>query len=109
LWLATRRFKRELKTRDGLTLVRSLVALRPSRHALCITADQLHAGLLRSGIRLTTTGARAVGLELLPRSINLWRHLLSCSAAWNHRARRGRAAAPRIGGMQIYRAEMPGP
>ena len=96
LWLATRRFKRELKTRDGLMLVAltwvalPAVAGFPLWHFLPINFTDAY---FEAASGLTTTGGTVLsGLEFLPRSINLWRHLL----CW-------------LGGMQIYRAEMPGP
>jgi len=50
------------------------------------------------------------GLEYLPRSINLWRHLLSWLGGMGIIVL-AVAILPMlgVGGMQIYRAEMPGP
>jgi trk system potassium uptake protein len=50
------------------------------------------------------------GLEDLPRSINLWRHLLSWLGGMGIIVL-AVAILPLlgVGGMQIYRAEMPGP
>ena len=81
LWLATRRFKRELKTRDGLTLVAltwialPAVAGMPLWHYLPINFTRAY---FEAASGLTTTGGTVLsGIEFLPRSINLWRHLLS--------------------------------
>jgi trk system potassium uptake protein TrkH len=81
LWLATRRFKRELKTRDGLMLVAltwialPAVAGFPLWNYLPINFTRAY---FEAASGLTTTGGTVLsGLEYLPRSINLWRHLLS--------------------------------
>jgi trk system potassium uptake protein TrkH len=60
---------------------------------------------------LTTSGATILsGIEFLPRSINLWRHLLSWVGGMGIIVL-AVAILPLlgVGGMQIYRAEMPGP
>jgi trk system potassium uptake protein TrkH len=60
---------------------------------------------------LTTTGGTVLsGIEFLPRSINLWRHLLSWLGGMGIIVL-AVAILPLlgVGGMQIYRAEMPGP
>jgi len=114
LWLATRRFKRELKTRDGLMLVAltwvalPAVAGFPLWHYLPINFTQAY---FEAASGLTTTGGTVLsGLEFLPRSINLWRHLLSWVGGMGIIVL-AVAILPMlgVGGMQIYRAEMPGP
>jgi trk system potassium uptake protein TrkH len=114
LWLATRRFKRELKTRDGLMLVAltwvalPAVAGFPLWHFLPINFTDAY---FEATSGLTTTGATVLsGLEHLPRSINLWRHLLSWLGGMGIIVL-AVAILPLlgVGGMQIYRAEMPGP
>jgi trk system potassium uptake protein TrkH len=114
LWLATRRFKRELKTRDGLMLVAltwvalPAVAGFPLWHFLPIDFTKAY---FEAASGLTTTGGTALsGLEYLPRSINLWRHLLSWLGGMGIIVL-AVAILPMlgVGGMQIYRAEMPGP
>jgi trk system potassium uptake protein TrkH len=114
LWIATRRFKRELKTRDGLTLVAltwvalPAVAGFPLWHYLPIDFTEAY---FEAASGLTTTGGTVLsGLELLPRSINLWRHLLSWIGGMGIIVL-AVAILPLlgVGGMQIYRAEMPGP
>jgi trk system potassium uptake protein len=114
LWLATRRFKRELKTRDGLMLVAltwvalPAVAGIPLWHFLPINFTRAY---FEAASGLTTTGGTVLsGLELLPRSINLWRHLLSWLGGMGIIVL-AVAILPLlgVGGMQIYRAEMPGP
>jgi trk system potassium uptake protein len=114
LWLATRRFKRELKTRDGLMLVAltwialPAVAGFPLWKYLPINFTQAY---FEAASGLTTTGGTVLsGLEFLPRSINLWRHLLSWLGGMGIIVL-AVAILPMlgVGGMQIYRAEMPGP
>jgi trk system potassium uptake protein TrkH len=114
LWLGTRQFKRELKTRDGLMLVAltwvalPAVAGFPLWHYLPINFT---AAYFEAASGLTTTGGTVLsGLEYLPRSINLWRHLLSWLGGMGIIVL-AVAILPMlgVGGMQIYRAEMPGP
>ena len=114
LWLATRRFKRELKTRDGLMLVAltwvalPAVAGFPLWNYLPIDFTDAY---FEATSGLTTTGATVLsGLEGLPRSINLWRHLLSWLGGMGIIVL-AVAILPLlgVGGMQMYRAEMPGP
>ncbi len=114
LWLTTRRFKRELKTRDGLMLVALVwvalpaVAGFPLWHFLPIDFTDAY---FEAASGLTTTGGTVLsGLEYLPRSINLWRHLLSWLGGMGIIVL-AVAILPMlgVGGMQIYRAEMPGP
>jgi trk system potassium uptake protein TrkH len=114
LWLATRRFRRELKTRDGLMLVAltwialPAVAGFPLWHYLPINYTEAY---FEAASGLTTSGGTVLsGLEHLPRSINLWRHLLSWIGGMGIIVL-AVAILPMlgVGGMQIYRAEMPGP
>ena len=88
LWLVTRRFRRELKTRDGLMLVAltwvalPAVAGFPLWHYLPINFTDAY---FEAASGLTTTGGTVLsGLEFLPRSINLWRHLLSLAGRHGH-------------------------
>jgi trk system potassium uptake protein TrkH len=114
LWLGTRRFKRELKTRDGLMLVAltwvalPAVAGFPLWNYLPINFTDAY---FEAASGLTTTGGTVLsGLELLPHSINLWRCLLSWIGGMGIIVL-AVAILPMlgVGGMQIYRAEMPGP
>jgi len=114
LWLATKRFKRELKTRDGLLLVAltwvalPAVAGLPLWHYLPLNFTRAY---FEAASGLTTTGGTVIsGLEHLPRSINLWRHLLSWLGGMGIIVL-AVAILPLlgVGGMQMYRAEMPGP
>jgi trk system potassium uptake protein len=114
LWLATRRYRRELKTRDGLMLVAltwvalPAVAGIPLWNYLPIDFTRAY---FEAASGLTTTGGTVLsGIEFLPRSINLWRHLLSWLGGMGIIVL-AVAILPLlgVGGMQIYRAEMPGP
>jgi trk system potassium uptake protein len=114
LWMSTRRYKRELKTRDGLMLVAltwvalPAVAGFPLWHYLPIDFTDAY---FEATSGLTTTGGTVLsGLEYLPRSINLWRHLLSWLGGMGIIVL-AVAILPLlgVGGMQMYRAEMPGP
>lgn len=113
LWLATRRFRRELKTRDGLLLVAvtwvalPAVAGFPLWSYLPINFTDAY---FEAASGLTTSGGTVLsGLEFLPHSINLWRHLLSWLGGMGIIVL-AVAILPMlgVGGMQIYRAEMPG-
>ncbi len=115
LWLATRRFARELQVRDGFLLVGlawlavpafAAVPLLLYLHDLSFTDAYFEAV---SG--LTTTGATVLaGLDALPPSINLWR----CELQWLGGMGilvLAVAILPLlgVGGSQIFKAETPGP
>jgi trk system potassium uptake protein TrkH len=114
LWLMTRRFKRELKTRDGLMLVALTWVVLPAVAGFPLwkyLPINFTDAYFEAASGLTTTGATVLsGLEYLPRSINLWRHLLSWIGGMGIIVL-AVAILPLlgVGGMQIYRAEMPGP
>ena len=111
---ATRRYKRELKARDGFLLVTlawvlmSLSAAVPLMIALpgISFADAYFEAV--SG--LTTTGATVLtDLDTLPPSINLWRHALHWFWGIGIIVL-AVAVLPLlgVGGMALYRAEAPG-
>ena len=113
LWLGTRRFKRELKTRDGLMLVALTWVALPAVAGFplwnFLPIDFTHA-YFEAASGLTTTGGTVLsGLEFLPRSINLWRHLLSWLGGMGIIVL-AVAILPLlgVGGMQLYRAGAPG-
>jgi trk system potassium uptake protein TrkH len=114
LWLATRRFKRELKTRDGLLLVALTWVALPAVAGFplwkFLPIDFTDAYFEAASGLSTTGGTVLSGLEFLPHSINLWRHLLSWIGGMGIIVL-AVAILPMlgVGGMQIYRAEMPGP
>ena len=114
-WLATRRHKRELTPRDGFLLVVLAYVLLP----LCATLPLL---LQISGLSFTdayfeaVSGITASGgtvlhdIDKLPRSINFWR----CQMIWLGGMGLivlAVAILPLlgVGGMQLYKAETPGP
>jgi len=111
----TRRFRRELKPRDGFLLVTvgwvlmsasATIPLLLVLHPLSFT-DAFFETM--SG--LTTTGSTVlVGLDSLPPSINLWRHALHWFGGLGIIVL-AVAVLPLlgVGGMQLYKAETPGP
>jgi len=119
LWLTTRRFRAELRPRDGFPLVTlvwlglPLLATIPfliyfDRAGLPITFTQAYFEAM-SG--LTTTGATVfTGLDELPNSINLWRATLIWVGGMGILVL-AVAILPLlgVGGNQVFRAEMPGP
>jgi len=115
LWAATRRQKRELRSRDGFVLVTlgwilmSAIATVP----LLITLPELTFtdAFFETMSGLSTTGATVlVGLDDLPPSINLWRHALNWYGGMGIIVLVV-AILPLlgVGGMQVYKAETPGP
>ena len=81
IWGATRRFKRELKSRDGFLLVTLAWVLMAAVATIPMLIAMPHLSLTdaffetTSGI--TTTGSTVLThLEELPPAINLWRHAL---------------------------------
>ncbi|MBL4819817.1 MAG: potassium transporter [Gammaproteobacteria bacterium] len=116
LWLATSRSKQELHTRDGFLIVTLFWAvlgtigclpfLLAATPELSIT-DAVFEAL--SG--LTTTGATVIsGIDTLPKSILFYRQQLQWLGGMGIVAL-AVAVLPMlgIGGMQLYRAESPGP
>jgi trk system potassium uptake protein TrkH len=115
LWLATRRFKRELLPRDGFLLVVLIWTVLPAFATLPLL---LHLPTLSftdayfeavSG--MTTTGATTMsGLDALPVSINFWRCLLQWMGGMGILVLMV-AILPLlgVGGTQLFRAETAGP
>ena len=115
LWLATRRYARELQVRDGFLLV-GLAWLAVPAFAAVPLMLYLHDlsftdAYFESVSGLTTTGATVFqGLDALPPSINLWR----CELQWLGGMGilvLAVAILPLlgVGGSQLFRAETPGP
>jgi len=115
-WLPARRIERDLKLRDGflvvvlfwvvLGLFGSIPLYLAEQPALSLT-DAVFEGL--SG--LTTTGATViVGLDELPHAVLFWRQLLQWLGGMGIIVL-AVAVLPMlgVGGMQLYRAETPGP
>ena len=116
LWLPVRRVKRELRLRDGfLVVVMFWVALGASGSVPLLIADHpnlsLADALFESVSGLTTTGATViVGIDELPRSILFYRQQLQWLGGMGIIVL-AVAILPMlgVGGMQLYRAESPGP
>ncbi len=112
---ATRRFRRELKPRDGFILVTlswtlmSLSAVLPLMLAL---PDLSFTDAYFEAVSgLTTTGATVLNdLQHLPPSLNLWRHTMHWIGGIGIIVL-ALAVLPLlgVGGMQLYKASTPGP
>lgn len=115
MWFLTRHAKRDIKPREGFLLVSlswvlmaatATVPLLTSIESLSFT-DAFFETI--SG--LTTTGSTVlVGLDKLPPSINLWRHVLTWLGGMGIIVL-AVAILPLlgVGGMSLYKAETPGP
>jgi trk system potassium uptake protein TrkH len=115
LWAATRRRKRELRSRDGFLLVSlgwtlmSAIATVP--FIMAMPGLSFTDAFFETMSGLSTTGATVlVGLDDLPPSINLWRHALNWYGGMGIIVLVV-AILPLlgVGGMQLYKAETPGP
>lgn len=115
-WLLTRKCKRELRIRDGVLLVTltwTLVPLVASLPLLLHFGDQLSFtdAYFEMASALTTTGATIfTGLDTMPASINLWRHLVQWFGGMGIIVL-AVAILPLlgVGGLQLFKAETPGP
>jgi trk/ktr system potassium uptake protein len=115
IWACTRRFKRELKSRDGFLLVTLAWVLIAGAATvpllLVIPGLSFTDAYFETTSGLTTTGATILtGLDSLPPAVNLWR----CALHWFGGMGiivLALAILPLlgVGGMQLYRAESPGP
>ncbi len=116
LWYPNRRHKKELRTREGFLLVVLFWGVLGSIGAVpFIFTSQpdlsITDSFFESFSALTTTGATViVGLDSLPKAILFYRHLLQWLGGMGIIVL-AVAILPvlGIGGMQLYRAEMPGP
>ncbi|AXK40366.1 TrkH family potassium uptake protein [Crenobacter cavernae] len=115
LWLFTRRFERELRPRDGFVLVVSLwvgfAAVATLPFLLHFPAMSFTDAFFETMSGLSTTGATVMtGLDTLPPAINFWRHFLNWLGGMGIIVL-AVAILPLlgIGGMQLYKAETPGP
>lgn len=114
-WLSTRRYKAELQPRDGFVLV-SLAWVGGAAFASVpllggIPGLSFTDAYFESVSGLTTTGATVlVNLDTLAPSLNLWRHQLNWFGGMGIIVL-AVAILPLlgVGGMQIYKAETPGP
>ncbi len=116
LWYPNRHHKKDLKTREGFMLVVLFWGVLGSIGAVpFIFSSQpdlsLTDSVFESFSALTTTGATVlVGLDDLPKAILFYRHLLQWLGGMGIIVL-AVAILPvlGIGGMQLYRAEIPGP
>ena len=81
MMLATRRFRRELQARDGFVLVSLVWTVLPAFATLPLLLHLPDASITNAYFEamsgLTATGATAFsGLDQLPLSINVWRHVM---------------------------------
>lgn len=111
----TRRYKRELKARDGFLLVTLAWALMSASAAVPLLIAMPNLSFTDAYFEtvsgLTTTGSTVLtGLDSLPPSINLWRHALHWFGGIGIIVL-AVAVLPLlgVGGMALYRAETPGP
>lgn len=118
-WLATRRFRVELRPRDGFPLVTLVWLGLPLLASIPLLIYFNRAGIplsftdayFESMSGLTTTGATILtGLDTLPMSINLWRATLVWVGGMGILVL-AVAILPLlgVGGHQVFRAETPGP
>ncbi|MGF1716790.1 TrkH family potassium uptake protein [Photobacterium chitinilyticum] len=116
LWVPNRRYRRELKARDGFLIVVLFWTVIGSAGAvpfiLSKTPDlSVTDSFFEAFSALTTTGATViVGLDELPKAILFYRQLLQWFGGMGIIVL-AVAILPvlGIGGMQLYRAEIPGP
>ncbi|MBA3059004.1 MAG: TrkH family potassium uptake protein [Gammaproteobacteria bacterium] len=115
LWLATRRFQRELMPRDGFLLVNLVWLVLPAFSAvpLMLAVDGLSwtDAYFEAMSALTATGATVLrGLDALPVSVNVWRCFLQLIGGLGIMLLVV-AVLPLLGlgGVQLYKAETPGP
>lgn len=115
LWFYTYRHRRELRIRDGFILVASLWSVLAFVAALPFllydpSISFTHA-YFEAMSGLSTTGATTLShLDALPPSINFWRHQLNWIGGMGILVLVV-AVLPMlgVGGMQLYKAEIPGP
>jgi trk system potassium uptake protein TrkH len=115
LWFTTRRFRRELQPRDGFLLVALVWTVLPGFATLPLLLHlpglSFTDAYFETMSGLTTTGATVLsGLDGLPLSINVWRHLLVWMGGMGVIVL-AVAILPLlgVGGSQIYKAETAGP
>ncbi len=115
LWERTRRTAAELSTRDGFLLVAMVWVLLPAYASIpfLFTVDGI--GFTRAYFEamsgLTATGATSIaGLDLLAPAVNVWRCFMQLVGGLGIMLL-AVAVLPflGLGGMQLYKAEMPGP
>lgn len=114
IWLLTQRFNRELRPRDGFTLVLMLwlafavVAAMPIY--LYVPHMSFTDAFFEAMSGLTTTGATVINsLDTLAPSVNFWRHMLNWLGGMGIIVL-AVAILPMlgVGGTQLFKAEIPG-
>jgi trk system potassium uptake protein TrkH len=114
LWLVTRPFRRELRTRDGFLLVTLVWAVLPAFAMVPMLSSlpiSVTDAYFEATSGLTATGATVLtGLDTLPISINIWRGELQWFGGMGVIVL-AVAILPMlgVGGRQLYKAEIPGP
>lgn len=115
MWLATRRYKRELQTRDGFLLVVLVWSVLPAFAMLpllfYLPKLNLSMAYFEAVSGLTATGATVLsGLDVLPPSLNLWRGEIVWLGGMGLIVL-AVAILPLlgVGGRQLLNAEIPGP
>lgn len=115
LWLATKRFRNELKPRDGIALVVFAwvggAAFATMPLLLAIPGLSFTDAYFEAMAGLTATGSTVLsGLDHLPPSVNVWRAQLQWLGGLGVLVLVV-AILPMLGlgGRQLYRAEIPGP
>lgn len=115
LWQFTKQHRRELQTRDGFLLVNLVWVVLPAYAAVPLLYTVPDIGWTKAYFEamsaLTATGATAIsGLDALPVSVNVWRCFLQLVGGLGIMLLVV-AVLPLLGlgGVQLYRAETPGP
>lgn len=115
MWQLTRPYRRELMPKDGFLLVNLVWLLMPAYAAapLMFTVPDITwtKAYFESMSALTATGSTALsGLDALPLSVNIWRCFLQLLGGLGIMLLVV-AVLPMLGlgGVQLYRAETPGP
>ena len=115
LWWLTRRHRRELLARDGFLLVNLVWLVLPAYAAIPLMFSvpdiTWSKAFFEAMSALTATGATALsGLDQLPVSVNVWRCFLQLIGGLGIMLLVV-AVLPLLGlgGMQLYKAETPGP
>lgn len=114
LYLATRRYRRELQPRDGFLLVALVWTVLPLFATLPLLLHLRELSFTDAYFEtmsgMTTTGATVLtGIENLPLSINIWRHLLVWMGGMGILVL-AVAILPMlgVGGSQVFKAESTG-
>jgi len=115
MWAFTRRYRRELQAKDGFLLVNMVWLLLPAYAAVplmfTVPGISWSQAYFEAMSALTATGATALsGLDALPVSVNVWRCFLQLIGGLGIMLLVV-AVLPMLGlgGMQLYKAETPGP